>query len=668
MTDRLFRDRRDAGRVLARLLEPYRDREDVVVLGLPRGGIPVAYEVATAVGAPLDVFVVRKLGAPGHEEVAMGAIASGGILVINDDVVRGLGIGPDVVQLVTEREGRELARRESVYREDRPRLNVIDRHVILVDDGLATGSSMLAAVDAVRQLEPAEIVVAVPAAPEPTCRELRAVVDDVVCATTPSPFLAVGQSYWDFEQTTDDEVRALLREAAKVRPQPVLHEDADVRALRSDLARQPGSRRTQDVMLDLIGDAHYVLLGEATHGTHEFYAERANLTRRLIDEKGFCAVATEADWPDAYRVNGFVRGDGDDATAEEALRSFQRFPTWMWRNAVVLDFVGWLRERNDRLATRRQDKAGFYGLDLYGLFRSMEQIVSFLDDVDPAAAQRARERYACFDHFGGDSHNYSLAAAFGAGDTCEQEVIDQLIDLERQALERWRREGADLDDEFFHAEQSARTVKAAEEYYRTMFGGRVSSWNLRDAHMAETVDALADHLSRQRGEQAKLVVWAHNSHVGDSRATEQGAGGEITLGRVVRERHPNDTFLAGFTTYSGTVTAADEWGGPAERKNVRPAAPGSVEELFHQLGEESFTLPLVRASRSADVLRAARLQRAIGVVYRPSTERQSHYFRARLSDQFDVVRHVDETRAIEPVERTAGWVRGEVPETFPHAV
>jgi erythromycin esterase-like protein len=428
------------------------------------------------------------------------------------------------------------------------------------------------------------------------------------------------------------------------------------------------TKRNQDSVMDLVGDAHFVLLGEASHGTHEFYAERAGITQRLITEKGFCAVAVEADWPDAYRVNRFVRDRSKDVTAEEALRGFERFPTWMWRNTVVLDFVGWLRELNDRTAEDERESRGFYGLDLYGLYRSISEIINYLEGVDPTAAERARERYACFDHFGGEAQNYGYAAAFGAGESCEQEVIDQLLEIQRHAPEQARRDGLLAEDEFFHAEQSARTVKAAEEYYRTMFGGRVQSWNLRDSHMADTLDALAQHLSRRRGEEARIVVWAHNSHVGDSRATEMGNIGELTLGQVVRERHPDDCLLCGFSTYAGTVTAADDWGGPAERKRVQPALPGSFEDLFHEVGEDTFTLQFRLASRSADALRGAHLERAIGVIYRPSTERQSHYFRARLADQFDVVIHIDGTRAVEPLERSARWDRGEVPETYPHAV
>jgi erythromycin esterase-like protein/predicted phosphoribosyltransferase len=666
----LFRDRRDAGRVLAGLLEKYRGQPDVTVLGLPRGGVPVAYEVATALGAPLDVFVVRKLGVPGREELAMGEIASGRVVVVNDDVVRGLGIAPETIQQVAEREGQELLRREQAYREGRPFPEVAGKVVILVDDGLATGATMRAAIDALRKLRPDRIVVAVPAAPASTCRELAALADEVVCATTPSPFFAVGSSYWDFAQTTDEEVRDLLRASPRSRQPagsaPGLTEAAVIRA--EAIPVEDGTP-ADEVLFDLVGDAHLVLIGEASHGSSEFYAARARMTRRLIEEKGFCAVAAEADWPDAYRVNRYVRGSGGDSDAEEALRGFERFPTWMWRNTAVLDFVGWLREHNDRSGCQDRAKAGFYGLDLYSMYRSIHEVISYLDRVDPAAAARARHRYACFDHFSGDDAQvYGFAAAFGAGESCERAVIEQLADLHRHALDYARRDGLIAEDELFYAEQNARTVLAAEEYYRTMFSERVSSWNLRDRHMANTLDALARHLGQQRGSPAKIVVWAHNSHLGDARATETAARGELNIGQLVRERHLGDCRLIGFTTYTGTVTAADDWDEPAERKWVRPALAGSVEELLHEAGEGDFLLPFGAARRSADALRSARLERAIGVIYRPQTERQSHYFQARMADQFDGVIHADETRALEPLERTARWEEGEVPETYPFAV
>jgi erythromycin esterase-like protein/predicted phosphoribosyltransferase len=674
VADRVFRDRRDAGRVLAGLLDGYREQLGVLVLALPRGGAPVGYEVAMALGAPLDVFLVRKLGVPGREELAMGAIASGGIIVVNDDVVRGLDITPEIIARVATQEGRELARREEAYREGRPPPEIAGRTVILVDDGLATGASMRAAILALQQHDPERIVVAVPAAPESTCRELATMVDDVVCATTPSPFFAVGASYWDFSQTTDEEVRDLLRAAATSRPAATgVRGPTEVSVIRSAALPVEAGVPADEALFDLVGDASYVLIGEASHGTHDFYAARAAMTRRLIEEKGFCAVAVEADWPDTYRVNRYVRGRGSnagtDATAEEALRGFERFPTWMWRNAVVLDFVGWLREYNNRFGADERAKAGCYGLDLYSLYRSIHEVIAYLERVDPASAERARRRYACFDHAsGGDGQAYGFAAAFGAGETCEREVVEQLVDLQRHAMEYARRDGLVADDELFYAEQNAKVVKASAEYYRTMFAGRVSSWNLRDQHMVDTLDALADHLTSQRGRPAKIVVWAHNSHLGDARATELGSQGELNVGQLVRERHGGDCRLIGFTTYTGTVTAADDWDGPAERNWVRPALPDSIEALLHETGEKEFMLTFGPGSPAVEPLRPARLERAIGVIYRPDTERRSHYFRARAAEQFDAIIHIDETRAVEPLERTAGWERGEAPETYPFTV
>ncbi|MEV6863724.1 erythromycin esterase family protein [Streptosporangium subroseum] len=670
MSDRLFQDRRDAGRALVGRLERYRDTPDVIVVGLPRGGVPVAYEIAMALDAPLDAFLVRKLGAPGREELAMGAIASGGVIVLNEDVIRGMKISPEVIQETAEREGRELLRREKAYREGRPPPDFTGRTVIVVDDGLATGASMRAAVEALRRHRPAAIVVAVPAAPESTCREIGAMADKMVCATTPSPFLAVGRSYWDFDQTTDEEVRDLLRTASSSRQAGTgSRGSTEVAAVRLEaLPTEEGVPREED-LFELVGDARFVLIGEASHGTHEFYEARARMTRRLIEEKGFCAVAVEADWPDAYRVNRYVHGRGDDATAEEALRGFERFPTWMWRNTVVLDFVAWLREHNDRTGRDERAKAGFYGLDLYSLHRSIHEVVAFLERVDPRAAARARERYACFDHHsGGDGRSYGFAAAFGAGEPCERQVVEQLADLQRHALEYVRRDGILTQDELFHAEQSARTVKAAEGYYRMMFSEKVSSWNLRGRHMAGTLDALAEHLTRRRGRPPRIVVWAHNSHVGDARVTEAAVRGEINLGRLARERYPGECRLIGFTTYAGAVTAAEDWGGPAGRMRVRPALSGSIEALLHEAGNKEFLLSFGLAPRAAEALRSPWLERAIGVVYRPRTERQSHYLHARVADQFDAVIHIDETRAVEPLERTAGWEEGEVPETYPTGV
>ena len=664
---RVFRDRREAGRLLANLLSAYRDRPDVIVLGLARGGIPVAWEVAAVLHAPLDAFIVRKLGAPGHEEFAVGALASGGRVVVNDDVVRGLRITPQELRAIAEREGRELVRREAAYRNGRPPIVVTGKTAILVDDGLATGASMLAAVQALREAEPAHIVIAVPAAPESTCREFAGLVDDVVCASMPTPFLAVGESFWDFRQVTDEEVRQLLAtpttEASIKRP--TARTPAGV--VGSVAIDAPAGVPPRETLEELIGDARVVLIGESSHGTHEFYEARAEITKWLIDEKGFSAVAAEADWPDAYRVNRYVRGLGEDKSADEALSGFERFPAWMWRNTVVSDFVDWLRARNRRHQSNGQWQAGFYGLDLYSLHRSMHEVITYLDKIDPKAAARARERYACFDHTSADDGQaYGFSAAFGAGPSCENQAIEQLVEIQRNALAYARWDGLLAEDELFYAQRNAQTVRNAEVYYRAMFSGRVTSWNLRDKHMAQTLDALLKHLDRHHdAPSARIVVWAHNSHVGDARATEVWADGQLTLGQLARQRYGDQSRLIGFTTYTGTVTAASEWGGVAERKAVRPALNGSIEELLHETGRSSFLVSAHINPGAADPLSVVRLERAIGVIYLPATERQSHYFHVRPADQFDAMIHIDRTRALEPREPTSLWIAGETPETYP---
>src|SRR5438034_32703 len=289
-----------------------------------------------------------------------------------------------------------------------------------------------------------------------------------------------------------------------------------------EAAAQPltGAPADYDPLFALVGNARFVLLGEASHGTHEFYEQRAQITKRLIEEKGFTAVAVEADWPDAYRVNRYVQGTSNDSDGEEALSGFKRFPTWMWRNSDVLDFVGWLREHNEAVSPPM--KAGFYGLDLYSLHASIEAVLTYLHKVDPDAARRARYRYSCFDHFGEDTQAYGYAATFGFAESCEEEVLGQLIELQQRAVAYASRDGHVADDEFFFAEQNARLVKNAEEYYRSMFRGRVESWNRRDAHMAETLEALAAHLEG-RGRQGKSGRWEHNPASGDARtATRAG--------------------------------------------------------------------------------------------------------------------------------------------------
>lgn len=415
-------------------------------------------------------------------------------------------------------------------------------------------------------------------------------------------------------------------------------------------------------LLDITEDARFVLLGEATHGTHEFYQARAEISKRLIQEKGFSAIAVEADWPDAYRVNQFIQGAGEDESAVDALGDFKRFPLWMWRNAEVLDLVGWLRSYNEEMDSDEK-KVGFYGMDLYSLHASMDAVLSYLDRVDPEEAKKARKRYSCFAEYGENSQAYGFAASSNLSESCHDEVLSQLVELRRKAGEYAARDGRVAQDDYFFAEQNARLVKNAEEYYRVMFQGQIESWNIRDRHMTETLQALLAHLE-QHSENSKIIVWAHNSHLGDARATQMGDRGEWNVGQLMRERYGSQAVLVGFTTYNGTVTAASEWDEPAQLKHVLPALKDSYENLFHTTGLSRFLLPL----RDHDVkenLQQSRLERAIGVIYRPETERMSHYFHARLSDQFDVVLHFDKTRAVEPLERSAQWTSVDPEETYP---
>jgi erythromycin esterase-like protein/predicted phosphoribosyltransferase len=675
-----FRDRVDAGQQLAAHLTQYRGRPDVIVLGLPRGGIPVAAQVAAALDAPLDAFLVRKLGVPGHEELAMGALASGGLRVLNQNTIQELRIPEAAIDAVEARERGEMARRERLYRGAKPPPDIAGKMVILVDDGLATGSTMRAAALALRDARPARVVGAVPVASQVVCAAMRDVVDEMVCAETPEPFYAVGLWYENFGQTTDEEVRQDLARAEQrmaaspslaataVPGSPAPTTPAEVVAQAATPLR--GGHDDYDALLQRIGNAEIVLIGEATHGTHEFYDERIRITRRLIDERGFNAVAVEADWPDALRINRFVRGESDDPDAEAALGDFQRFPRWMWRNDDVLEFVQWLRDRNDAVPAGTP-KAGFYGIDLYSLQRSIEAVLRYLDKVDPQAAARARARYSCFDHFGDDPQAYGYAVSLGAAEDCENEVVGELVELQRHAAELIRKDGRLARDEYFFAEQNARIAKDAEQYYRAMFRGRVSSWNLRDTHMADTIDALTAHLRADDG-YARVVVWAHNSHLGDARATEMGVRGEVNVGQLVRERHPRAAYTIGFTTYDGTVTAASEWDGPARQRRVSAGLPGSYEDLFHQasgIAESDLALDLCAGDDMVRLLSEPRLERAIGVIYKPETERFSHYFHAIAPKQFDTMLHLDRTSALQPLDRQPGFETiEELPETWPFGV
>ena len=408
-------------------------------------------------------------------------------------------------------------------------------------------------------------------------------------------------------------------------------------------------------LLDRIGDAKLVLLGEASHGTSEFYQMRARITRELIRTRGFTIVAAEADWPDAARVDRYARHGPVEQDGEPA---FRRFPTWMWRNAEVHDFVEWLRAWNADVRDPGR-RAGFYGLDLYSLFTSIAAVLRYLDDVDPDTAARARRRYACLTPWERDPAVYGRAMLTGRYRSCEEGVTRMLRDMMERRLEYTRHDG----ERFLDAAQNARLIADAERYYRAMYYGQVASWNLRDRHMFETLEALLAFY----GPLTKAVVWAHNSHVGNAAATEMGARGEFNIGQLCRERFGEGAFLIGFGTDRGTVAAAHDWGEPMQEMAIRPSHPESYERLFHDANTPALLLPLGRAARAdvRDELRVPRLERAIGVVYRPETELQSHYFQAVLPLQFDEYIWFDQTRAVRALPGQAG--EG-VPDTYPFGV
>jgi protein-L-isoaspartate(D-aspartate) O-methyltransferase len=411
-------------------------------------------------------------------------------------------------------------------------------------------------------------------------------------------------------------------------------------------------RDALDAILDRIGDARVVLLGEATHGTSEFYRMRARLTRELILHRGFTVVAVEADWPDAARIDHHVRhGAGPPAPGT----GFTRFPTWMWRNREVAEFVEWLRAHNGAVEALER-RVSFHGLDLYSLYTSIDTVLRYLDDVDPDAARVARVRYGCLTPWQGDPAAYGRAVMTRGYRDCEAQVVAMLRDLLDQRLAYQHRDG----ERFLDALQNARVVANAERYYRAMYYGSRDSWNLRDQHMFETLQVVLAF----RGPETKAVVWEHNSHVGNAAATEMGVRGELNVGQLARTTFGDAAYLVGFGTDHGTVAAATDWDGPMEVKQVRPAHPDSYERLCHDAAVGAFLLPL-RHPRRRDVreeLTSPRLERAIGVVYRPETELASHYFQAVLPVQFDEYVWFDETRAVTPLGHVEA--RG-APETYP---
>jgi erythromycin esterase-like protein len=414
-----------------------------------------------------------------------------------------------------------------------------------------------------------------------------------------------------------------------------------------------------DPLIERIGNARYVLLGEATHGTSEFYEWRAALSRRLIRERGFSFIAVEGDWPDCYRVNRYVKSYEDSGdSAREVLHAFERWPTWMWANREVAELAEWLRDHNRRVAPARQ--AGFYGLDVYSLWDSMHAVVEYLESVDPALARAARSAYRCFEPYGEDAHEYARATAI-VPTTCEREALSVLAALRDKAPE-YRGDGHDA---FFNAEQNALVARNAELYYRTMMRGGPMSWNVRDTHMVETLERLMAH----HGPDAKAIVWEHNTHVGDARFTDMARAGMFNVGQLVRQQHDaDDVVIVGFGTHRGTVVAGEEWGAPMRRMRVPPAREGSFEDVIHASGQRD-TMLLFNGHDDGGIagLAAPIGHRAIGVVYDPRNEHWGNYVPTIVPRRYDAFLHIDESAGVDALHLPV-LVDGEPPETFPSGV
>ncbi len=422
-----------------------------------------------------------------------------------------------------------------------------------------------------------------------------------------------------------------------------------VRAVKSCGRPLRGESGDYSRLLEAIGERPIVLLGAATEGTHEFYRERMALTQRLVVQKGFKTLAVEAGWSDAYRVNRYIHSVGFDRDAEGAMADFKRFPSWPWQNSDVLDLVAWMRQYND-CAWREEAKLSFLGLDLYSLRAAMAVAERSLALRDPEVAERARGSFCGFDQFAPEPRRFGRPDALRLPRALEREALQELLELHRRGLVRH----AILNsDDGFLIEQSARLVEQALPYYRSLLRGRSQAWNAYEAHLASTMEELLGSL-RKRGA-GKIVVWAMSAHTGDASATSLSRRGRRSLGQLLRERLGDAVFSIGLTTYGGSVTAAPEWGRLPERMRLSPAQPGSLEDVFHQSGLGDFLLLPSEAGAAQELLARKRLERAVGVVYRPAQELCAHCFEARLAGQFDAVLHFDQTRAVEPLERKTVW-------------
>jgi erythromycin esterase len=647
-----FNNRHEAGVLLARQIPGAKyEKEKTRVLALPRGGVPVAGPIARKLRVPLELCLVRKIGSPRNPEFAVGALVEDGTCFLNP----GWESGITASELRDER-GRESARIEEqkkLYRSGQSLPDCQGYTVILVDDGMATGATMCAAVRALKRLGAHEVVVAVPVCSDQAGDAVRSEGASLIALVESDHLMSVGQWYRDFSQVRDEEVVSLLEPERS--QQPSSHPGDGLRKMVHTLADllQP-MERDEDLapLVQHFRNRKVVMLGESTHGTSEFYRIRDRLTRILLGLEGFSFVAFEGDWPELSRLHRYVR-HGKGRSARAVMQGFRRWPNWMWANREMADFIEGLRHSEPLRS------AGVHGLDLYSLFESMDQVLEYVKSVNPFLSNALRRRYACFDPYERDEIAYARSLR-RIPEGCAAEVVanlEEVLKLRLQHLEQ--------DEDWFDATQNARIVVNAENYYRALLNGDAASWNVRDSHMLDTLDLLLEKSERD-GRGGKGVVWAHNTHVGDYRATDMEEEGYVNLGGLARRLYgESEVGLIGMGTWTGRTLAASTWGGREQSVALPPAPHGTLEACFHEAlrirkMKQGFVIP---GPAEREALSEVIGHRAVGVVAPPHQEGRSTYVPTSFSRRYDAFIFIDETTALNSLHAPVGT--GLFPGTWP---
>jgi erythromycin esterase len=647
-----FINRHEAGVLLARQIPGAKfEKQKTRVLALPRGGVPVAAPIARKLRVPLELCLVRKIGSPRNPEFAVGALVEDGTLFLNPGWE--VAISAPELRDERDRENARIEEQKNLYRSGGGLPDCLGYTVVLVDDGMATGATMCAAVRALKQLGALEVVVAVPVCSDAAGDAVRSEGAGLIALVESDHLMSVGQWYRDFSQVEDEEVVSLLE--SEPPPPPSSHPGNGLRKMVHTLADllQP-MERDEDLapLVHHFRDRKIVMLGESTHGTSEFYRIRDRLTRILIGLEGFSFVAFEGDWPELARLHRYVR-QGKGRSARAVMQGFKRWPNWMWANREMADFVEGLRN-SDALRS-----AGVHGLDLYSLFESMDRVLDYVKSVNPFLANALKRRYACFDPYERDEIAYARSLR-RIPEGCAAEAVANLEEVLKMRLQDIER-----DEDWFDATQNARIVVNAENYYRALLNGDAASWNVRDSHMVDTLDLLIEK-SEQDGRGGKGVVWAHNTHVGDYRATDMEDEGYVNLGGLARRLYGDSAVgLIGIGTWSGKTLAASTWGGREQAVSLPPAPHGTLEACFHEALKirrmrQGFVIP---GPAEREALAEVIGHRAVGVVAPPHQEGRSTYVPTSFSRRYDAFIFIDETTALNSLHAPVGT--GLFPGTWP---